>query len=155
MKNLLSIKEASEWASSYLGQEITESNISYLIQYGKILRYDEIGNPKSSSNGTTKVSLLELRHYYKNRTREEKWKQTLGEEINWHLSFENIPERDRTKHVHRLHQYKGKFIPQLVEYFLDDHVNDFKNLEWRKRLYITLLLYAFFLSFFLVSVVTM
>ena len=130
MKNLLSIKEASEWASSYLGQEITESNISYLIQYGKILRYDEIGDPKSSSNGTTKVSLLELRLYYKNRTREEKWKQTLGEEINWHLSFENIPERDRTKHVHRLHQYKGKFIPQLVEYFLDDHVNDFK-----KRIY--------------------
>jgi SAM-dependent methyltransferase len=29
-----------------------------------------------------------------------------------------MPERARTKHVHRLHPYLGKFIPQLVEVFL-------------------------------------
>ena len=29
--------------------------------------------------------------------------------------------------MHRLHPYKGKFIPQLVEYFLDDHVDEFKK----------------------------
>jgi len=29
-----------------------------------------------------------------------------------------LPERERTKHVHRLHPYLGKFIPQLVEIFL-------------------------------------
>lgn len=29
-----------------------------------------------------------------------------------------MPERERTKHVHRLHPYLGKFIPQLVEVFL-------------------------------------
>lgn len=29
-----------------------------------------------------------------------------------------MPERVRTKHVHRLHPYLGKFIPQLVEIFL-------------------------------------
>ncbi len=29
-----------------------------------------------------------------------------------------MPERIRTKHVHRLHPYLGKFIPQLVEIFL-------------------------------------
>lgn len=36
-------------------------------------------------------------------------------------------ESETTKHVHRLHPYKGKFIPQLVEYFLDDHTDDFKK----------------------------
>lgn len=34
------------------------------------------------------------------------------------LSFANVREYDRTKHVHRLHPYLGKFIPQLVEVFL-------------------------------------
>lgn len=29
-----------------------------------------------------------------------------------------MPERLRTKHVHRLHPYLGKFVPQLVEIFL-------------------------------------
>ena len=29
-----------------------------------------------------------------------------------------MPEKERTKHVHRLHPYLGKFIPQLVEVFL-------------------------------------
>lgn len=34
------------------------------------------------------------------------------------LSFREVRERQRTKHVHRLHPYLGKFIPQLVEHFL-------------------------------------
>ncbi|MFZ3062373.1 MAG: DNA methyltransferase, partial [Actinomycetota bacterium] len=34
------------------------------------------------------------------------------------LTFADIPEYKRTKHVHRLHPYLGKFIPQLVEVFL-------------------------------------
>ena len=34
------------------------------------------------------------------------------------LSFEGVREYERTKHVHRLHPYLGKFIPQLVEVFL-------------------------------------
>jgi hypothetical protein len=34
------------------------------------------------------------------------------------LSFGNVREYERTKHVHRLHPYLGKFIPQLVEVFL-------------------------------------
>ncbi|MCD6237063.1 MAG: hypothetical protein J7K13_03820 [Thermoplasmata archaeon] len=34
------------------------------------------------------------------------------------LSFADVPEFQRTKHVHRLHPYLGKFIPQLVETFL-------------------------------------
>jgi DNA methylase len=34
-------------------------------------------------------------------------------ELSW--SERELPERERTKHVHRLHPYLGKFIPQLVE----------------------------------------
>jgi DNA methylase len=37
-------------------------------------------------------------------------------ELSW--SERALPERERTKHVHRLHPYLGKFIPQLVEILL-------------------------------------
>jgi hypothetical protein len=37
--------------------------------------------------------------------------------LSW--SERDLPERERTKHVHRLHPYLGKFIPQLVEALLD------------------------------------
>jgi hypothetical protein len=37
-------------------------------------------------------------------------------ELSW--SEAELPERERTKHVHRLHPYLGKFVPQLVEVFL-------------------------------------
>jgi hypothetical protein len=36
--------------------------------------------------------------------------------LNWRER--DLPERLRTKHVHRLHPYLGKFIPQIVEIFL-------------------------------------
>ena len=36
--------------------------------------------------------------------------------LNWRER--DLPEHRRTKHVHRLHPYLGKFIPQLVEIFL-------------------------------------
>jgi len=39
-----------------------------------------------------------------------------GLNLNW--KERDLPERSRTKHVHRLHPYMGKFIPQLVEIFL-------------------------------------
>lgn len=41
-------------------------------------------------------------------------------ELSW--SESDLPERERTKHVHRLHPYLGKFIPQLVEVLLGRHV---------------------------------
>jgi DNA methylase len=37
-------------------------------------------------------------------------------DLSW--SEQELPERERTKHVHRLHPYLGKFIPQLVEVLL-------------------------------------
>ena len=36
--------------------------------------------------------------------------------LNWRER--DLPEHERTKHVHRLHPYLGKFVPQLVEIFL-------------------------------------
>jgi len=36
--------------------------------------------------------------------------------LNWREK--DLPEKERTKHVHRLHPYLGKFIPQLVEVFI-------------------------------------
>ena len=67
MTELLSIIEASKWASKYLKKNVTTSNISYLIQYGKVKKY---GN-----NGTTAVNKYELIEYYKsyNGQRETNW----------------------------------------------------------------------------------
>jgi DNA methylase len=42
---------------------------------------------------------------------------TLDLELSW--SEQALPEHVRTKHVHRLHPYHGKFIPQLVEVLLN------------------------------------
>jgi hypothetical protein len=127
MTQLFSIKEASEWATSFLGKKVSPSNISYLIQYGRVKK---IGN-----NGTAQVSKEELEKYYKsyNGYREVSWKDRLGEDLNWALSFDQYTEAETTKHVHRLHPYKGKFIPQLVEYFLDDHIDHFKKEVYFKK----------------------
>lgn len=121
MPELLSIKEASQWATEYLDKNVTTSNISYLIQYGRI--------KKIGDNGSTQVVKEELIEYYKDqkKSRQDEWKEQLGEDLNWALSFEQYKEAETTKHVHRLHPYKGKFIPQLVEYFLDNHTDKFKK----------------------------
>src|SRR5207302_11122822 len=37
-------------------------------------------------------------------------------ELSW--SEDELPQVERTKHVHSLHPYLGKFIPQLVDAFL-------------------------------------
>ncbi len=124
---LLSIKEASDWATEYLGKIVTTSNISYLIQYGRI--------KKIGGNGTAQISKQELIDYYKsfNGHRELAWRDRLGSDLNWALSFVQHKEAETTKHVHRLHPYKGKFIPQLVEYFLDDHTDNFKTETYFKK----------------------
>jgi SAM-dependent methyltransferase len=119
--DLMTIKQASIWATNHLNKQVTPSNISYLIQYGRI--------KKNGENGSTLVSKKELVEYYDSfyGKREIEWKNQLGNDLNWHLSFDYLKETDTTKHVHRLHPYKGKFIPQLVEYFLDGHTDEFKR----------------------------
>jgi len=120
-KQLVTIKEASRWATSRLNRNISESNISYLLQYGKVKKHNE--------NGTVLINLKDLERYYQSYhgRREINWKKRLGDNLNWALSFDHLREKDTTKHVHRLHPYKGKFIPQLVQYFIDDHTDEFKK----------------------------
>lgn len=122
--DLLTLKEASDWATKYIGKKVTPANISYLIQYGRV--------KKIGDNGFVQVSKNELIEYYNSfkGKREVVWKDQLGEDLNWALSFDQYKEAETTKHVHRLHPYKGKFIPQLVEYFLDDHTDEFKKAKY-------------------------
>ncbi|MDR1865685.1 MAG: hypothetical protein LBR08_08970 [Bacteroidales bacterium] len=54
---LLTIKEASEWATDYTGRNVTPSNISYLVQYGRV--------KKTGENGTTQISQTDLLNYYR------------------------------------------------------------------------------------------
>ena len=114
-----SLKTASLWASEYLKKNITPSNISYLVQYGKI---------KRCSKGIIKRQ--DLIEYYQKNDRQLAWKEKLGRDLNWQLSFEHLKEKETTKHVHRLHPYKGKFIPQLVEYFIDGNTDKFKQEQY-------------------------
>ncbi len=118
---LMTIRQASDWARQYLRRNVTPANISYLIQYGRIR--------KVGDNGNTLICKEELIRYYHSYLdkKETSWTRVLGEDCNWHLSFDYLKEAERTKHVHRLHPYKGKFIPQLVEYFLDSHTDEFKQ----------------------------
>jgi DNA modification methylase len=46
------------------------------------------------------------------------WQEKNIQNFGIDLSFADVPESERTKYVHRLHPYLGKFIPQLVEVFL-------------------------------------
>ena len=67
--------------------------------------------------------------------REDAYKRSLGNGLNWRPSFEQFKESETTKHVHRLHPYKGMFTPQLVEYLLDDHTDGVQDngmlVAWR------------------------
>ena len=117
-QDLLTVPAASRWASKHLRKNVTPSNIAYLIQYGRIRKLE--------CGGTTVVSKRELTDYYRTyiQQRKNNWQ---GHDANWALSFADVKEAETTKHVHRLHPYKGKFIPQLVEYFLDGHTDKFKR----------------------------
>jgi hypothetical protein len=50
------------------------------------------------------------------------YKEIGAGEFSFSWSEAELPERERTKHVHRLHPYLGKFVPQLVEALLDRYV---------------------------------
>ncbi|MEL3903677.1 MAG: DNA methyltransferase [Treponemataceae bacterium] len=119
--DFITIAEAGHWATVFLGKQVSASNISYLIQYGRINKF--------INNGIVTVSKSELLNYYKaySKKTQDVWQKKTGDAVNWELSFSQYKESETTKHVHRLHPYKGKFIPQLVEYFLDEHTDNFKR----------------------------
>ncbi|MBU1129667.1 MAG: site-specific DNA-methyltransferase, partial [Nanoarchaeota archaeon] len=71
MQKRLSLKEASEWASDFLGRDVTPSNITYLIQYAKIKKFME--------QLIIKVEVNELKNYYSEQLeKQNKWKNKLG-----------------------------------------------------------------------------
>jgi hypothetical protein len=115
--SFLTLKEAADLVGK------TPTNISYLIQYGRLNRYDPSGRRISrAQSGGLRVSRSELIDYWESslaRLRERMRELSIE---NQKLGFHEIAERERTKHVHRLHPYLGKFIPQLVEYFLSRYV---------------------------------
>ena len=121
MQDLMTLQQASAWATQRLGKNVTTSNIAYLIQYGRI--------PRNGKEGSVFVNRSDLEAYYNDHieTKESRWKRKLGDDLNWNLSFSEYKESETTKHVHRLHPYKGKFIPQMVEYFLDNRTDQFKK----------------------------
>lgn len=63
----------------------------------RVVYYAGENNPTKPSEVTPKTPLAEIY-------------------LNW--TEKELPERERTRHVHRLHPYLGKYIPQLVEIFL-------------------------------------
>jgi len=118
---LVNLKKACEWASQYLNRKVSVSNISYLLQYGRIKKYGNNGNPF--------VNIDELKDYYDSCSKEKQWKEKLNEDIDWHLSFVQYKESERTKHVHRLHPYNDKYnlYPKIAELAGMKIVNLFKR----------------------------
>lgn len=114
----VTIKDASIWASKQYNREISTSNITYLIQYARI--------KKHGTESQILVDIGELGEYFDSINKKTEY-YIADPKYNPHLSFVEYKEYERTKHVHRLHPYKGKFIPQLVEYFLDGHTDEQKK----------------------------
>jgi len=95
----------------------TTHNIRDYIQRGRIRKYNEFGERISkANNGELRVSLKELKDFL-NLLEQDRYRHHRPGQ-NEELGFYGLPEYERTKHVHRLHPYLGKFIPQLVEWFL-------------------------------------
>ena len=70
------------------------------------------GNVQSGYGYAPQYSLVPLTDF------EKVDRDTELELLNLNWREQDLPESVRTKHVHRLHPYLGKFVPQLVEIFL-------------------------------------
>ncbi len=66
--------------------------------------YSSLANPEYKTTPLTDFSSVDSR--------------TTLATLNLNWRERDLPERDRTKHVHRLHPYLGKYIPQMVEIFI-------------------------------------
>lgn len=104
-----------EQAAKAVGK--TPSNIRDYIQRGRISKYNDKGDKIArAKNGELRVSLREVRIFI--GLVEEGLDKHHHAGLHPELGFHGLAEYKRTKHVHRLHPYLGKFIPQLVEWFL-------------------------------------
>ncbi|MFX0095857.1 MAG: DNA methyltransferase, partial [Candidatus Hodarchaeota archaeon] len=106
-------------------------NISYLIQYrDEINKYDELGvkiTNKSTNSKRIYVSVTELTNYFAEFEKTKKESVDTLNIKNPELEFADLSDAERTKHVHILHPYLGKFIPQLAEHYLKKY---FKSKQW-------------------------
>ena len=59
---LLTLKQASQWASKHLNKNVTPANITYLIQYGRI--------ESVVDKGLTLIPMQSLEAYYNLNRRE-------------------------------------------------------------------------------------
>ncbi len=118
--DLLTLEEAARVARK------TPDNIRDYLQRGRITKFDPDGNViERAKTGGLRISMKELRAFlYLVSQRDEKHHHA---GLHPELGFYDVPEYQRTKHVHRLHPYLGKFIPQLVEWFLKRY---FKAGNW-------------------------
>ncbi|MBC8182897.1 hypothetical protein H8E88_17475 [candidate division KSB1 bacterium] len=114
-EDLKTLKQAAEIVGK------TEANIRYYITYNRINRYKSNGQKLTgkAKNGELRISLSELKSFLDLINKEVA--KHHNSNLNGELGFYDLAERERTKHVHRLHPYLGKFIPQLVEWFLAKH----------------------------------
>jgi DNA modification methylase len=95
----------------------TPHNIRDYLQRQRITKYNDKGEKiERAKNGELRVSLKELRVFLALVNQGDEKHHHAG--LHPELGFHGLPEYERTKHVHRLHPYLGKFIPQLVEWFL-------------------------------------
>lgn len=85
-------------AAAHLGDTPSVGRVNVLTnEEARVVCYSGHGKPTNPSDVTAQTPLDQLY-------------------LNW--TEKELPERERTKHVHRLHPYLGKYIPQLVEIFL-------------------------------------
>jgi len=110
---LLTLKDAAD----LIGKSV--HNIAYLISYKRIHKYNSEGKIVDKvGRGGIYVSKLELLEYWKNWNKQLRSRMMSLNITDDTLAFHHISEKERTKHVHRLHPYLGKFIPQLVEHYV-------------------------------------
>lgn len=95
----------------------TPHNIRDYLQRQRIGKYNHQGELiERARSGELRVSLKELQTFLSMIEQGIDKHHQAG--LHPELGFHQVSESQRTKHVHRLHPYLGKFIPQLVEWFL-------------------------------------
>ena len=105
----------------------TPHNIRDYIQRDRIKKFDTEGNIiEYAKNGQLRVSMKEVRAFlYLVLQRDEKHHHA---GLHPELGFYDVPEHQRTKHVHRLHPYLGKFISTRSDWTpLRDYENAFSG----------------------------
>lgn len=111
-RGLLTVKEA---ARKY---ETPEAQIREYLRRGRIATRNAQGKKCEYVDGKEcHVREAELQRFLENIRHDMEKYHSAG--LNPELAFFDVPEWERTRHVHRLHPYLGKFIPQLVEFFLE------------------------------------